>query len=254
VTNGFYRHLPGGDQSNYFVDLALGEIPGQSSFSQQCFRSGIGQSFSDIWGGNVDEMVYPTSAENWQIRSTSTDDTASGVGARDVLVTSLDADLNVQQTVVTLNGSTPVTLANTHLRPRQALVLSAGSAEFNQGNIIVESQATGDQRNVINAGFGLSYDTHFTIPSGKVGIFVNSFSLIPKDASGSIRTLIRDGTASNPAWAASGPIPIYQNIVTFDIKAAAPLGPGFDIKAQAIADTGLSSALVIYELVIADQA
>lgn len=86
--------------------------------------------------GTITEM---TAAGALKISSGSTDDTAAGTGARTVLVRGLDADWNIVEDIVTLNGRTAVALTNVVLHPFLIMVLTAGSGGGNAGILYVGS-------------------------------------------------------------------------------------------------------------------
>ena len=242
--------------SDYFIDLALGKVPGQSGLSQQALRNNLTQTYTDVWGGPTDFLTYPAFgvAESLEIVSDNVNDTAGGTGARLAVVTTLDANLVEQVNVVPLTAVSPAATAvpGTHRRTKGIIIVQAGSSGVNEGTISLQAAGGGNVRNVVKPGFGASYDSHFTVPAGKQAVFITTFSLMPKDGPGSIRTQFRDGNDPDGAWVSSGPIPLYQNIVTFVIRTATPLGAGFDVRVQALVDTGDSGVFAVVEAVLAD--
>ena len=104
---------PNGDYGSY---ASLGRIPGLSMVSVVSQNENIGGAiFADVWAGGGN-LVYPTSAESWEVVSTTSTDTSSGTGARTVLITSLDENYEPQSVDVVLNGTTPVSVSGTHFR------------------------------------------------------------------------------------------------------------------------------------------
>ena len=73
--------------------------------------------------------VYPTSAEAVYISSTDANDTSAGTGARTVKVFGLDANWELQEETVILNGQTQVRVGAslTWIRIFRAFVVTVGS-------------------------------------------------------------------------------------------------------------------------------
>ena len=125
----------------------------------------------DIWEGGGDYTGFPTgSAETLTIVSSSADDTSDGTGARTLRIFGLDSDFELQQEDITLNGTTNVTTTNTYMRVYRAYVLTAGSGDTNAGVITINHTTT--TSNVfasIQAGFGQTHLSNYTVPSGFTG-------------------------------------------------------------------------------------
>jgi len=231
--------------TDYLIEVGFGEIPGNSSFG----AIGIGNSTTtirDMWGGPGD-MVYPTAAETWEIVSDSASDAAAGVGARLVALTSLDGDLLEQVTLVTLNGTTPVTLSNSHFRPQSSLAVTSGSTNWNVGTITIRVSGGGDVRSVIAPTVGLSTDTHFTIPANKKAVILQNFIIFPKNADGPTEFRFRDATTTDASWLSTGRFPLYQNLAGFEVLAKFPLAPGTDTRARTSVSTGSHDVVTISE-------
>ena len=73
------------------------------------------------------------------ISSSSANDTAAGTGARTVLVPDLDADWNIVEDIVSLNGQTGVALTNVVLHPFLIMVLTAGTGQNNAGKLGIQT-------------------------------------------------------------------------------------------------------------------
>lgn len=121
---------------------------------------------------------YGTGPYNWitsagplEIVSSSANDTAAGTGCRSVLVSGLDTSFNPLSETVTLNGTTAVPLTKTYFRIQQMLVVSAGSAQTNQGTVTLRDAGAGTTRSVIPVvlagfGIGISSQSAYTVPAG----------------------------------------------------------------------------------------
>lgn len=91
-------------------------------------------SYADVWKQNI-VRTNPAAAVVLGIASSSANDAAAGTGARTVRVTGLDANYNLLQETVTLNGQTKVVTAGTYLRVNKLEVLTAGSGGVNAGDV-----------------------------------------------------------------------------------------------------------------------
>ena len=230
---------------DFLVEVALGNIPDHEllGFVSRNPNSGVG--FEDVWGGGG-TMIYPTSAETWEIFSDNANDSLLGAGARNVLITSLDDSLNVQQTIVEMNGVSPVTLSNTHYRPQSAVVISAGGLGSNAGTITLRDQASGNIRNVISPDLGASFDGHLTVPAGKKALILQTFTFFPKNRDGVVRTQARPNIP-NPAWVSAILLPLYQNSLTVEVLAKFPLNAGTDVRHQVNSSVAGLDINVIFE-------
>ena len=120
----------------------------------------------DVWDGS-NAYPFPSAAAETTVASSSVNDTVAGTGARTIRVYGLDANFYAIDEVVTLNGTSNVTLTNEYLRVFRAKVLTAGSNETNAGNIQVKHGAT--VLTQITANFGQTLMAIYTIPASYHG-------------------------------------------------------------------------------------
>ena len=149
------------------MDVGWGMIPGFTRFTALGLNPDIdtGTVPQDIWNGGG---LYPwmTAATTLQLVSTSASDIADGVGARNVIVSGLDANYASIQETVTLNGLTPVTLVNQFLRVNSMIVMSAGNAEGNVGTLNLTRVSGGNLQCRIDPMDGISRQAVYTVPAG----------------------------------------------------------------------------------------
>lgn len=143
----------------------------------------------DLWivGGT---RVWLSTAQTHSFVSTSTSDTAAGVGARTVFIEGLDANHELQSETITMNGTTPVVTANSYINVHIAQVFTAGSTEWNVGTITGTSSDTSDIQIRIAATAGASQLSHYAIPAGYQCFLVDetlSSYRAPGEAGGSSR-------------------------------------------------------------------
>lgn len=233
---------------DYLTLVADNKIPGHRLQGFQV-SGAIDTTPGDVWGG-PNNMTYPTSPEVWEISSDNVNDTLLGTGLRDAIIISQDSNKIRQFTPVNMDGTNKVTIASTHMRPEIIASGDSGSSGWNEGNITVQVQGGGDVRNVMPATKGITYDGHFSVPANETAQLLQTFSLFPKDFSGVGFLQLRDGSNPNATWVTSGEIPIYQNIVTFEILAKFPVAPQTDIRVIARTDAGETSFLFIGEFLL----
>lgn len=151
------------------LSIAEGKYSGISIVNKFGFNSDVDSATvpEDVWEGGGTYTGWATAAELVQVFSASTSDTAAGVGARTLRIIGLDANYDVQSETITLNGTTPVSSTQTFIRIHTASVLTAGTAEVNQG-IITVRQATTTANVFLSliAGRNQSNAAVYTVPAG----------------------------------------------------------------------------------------
>lgn len=229
--------------SDIVVSGALGALPNVRRITALGNNPDIvGQE--DIWTGGG---TYPwmTAATSLEIVSSSANDTAAGTGARTVQIQGLDANyVEVNQTI-TLNGVTPVAVPTQIFRINAALVVTAGSGNTNAGTVTIRDSGGGTTRAVLQAGYGISRQSQFTIPAGYTGI-INTFLLSINRPSTSrdstLSTYIKGPTTaarrtveasiSSQPWQIHQPaISVLQEKTDFGITAMYVSAPNTDITA-----------------------
>ena len=118
-----------------------------------------------IWDDNS-KIVFLTSAETMDIVSTSALDTSAGTGARTLILNGLDASFEPILEVITMNGTTPVVSVNSYLRITNCVVLSCGSLQENQGEIVLLATTTGSTQGFMNINESVIALSYTTIPAG----------------------------------------------------------------------------------------
>ena len=140
-------------------------------------------------------LVYPVTGEQWEVRSSDANDSATGTGARSVLITYLDDNYIEQELEVALNGSSPVVAGATDMfRLQKFSVATVGSSGFNQGNITVRVAGNGDDRGRILEGENNSLHGFFTVPAGKSAFIVYGNASCKKNDEAVIDFYMTSGT------------------------------------------------------------
>lgn len=120
----------------YKFQITSNNVTGVKSVFNFGFNPDVDSALETIWdqGGLY---VYPTSAIQMKVSSTSANDTSAGTGARTVVVSGLDENYNEAEETVTLNGQTEVLTTTTFIRVFRASVTTAGSGGTAAGNIYI---------------------------------------------------------------------------------------------------------------------
>jgi hypothetical protein len=130
----------------------------------------------DVWSGaelgvlnGVDHRFIPKPqiATNMEIVSDSANDTSAGTGARTAILTYLDANYTQKTVVLTLNGLTPVAIADPIMRINGLVVVSSGTFGGNNvGNLSVRAAGgLGATYSYMLAGHGIARSSMFTTPA-----------------------------------------------------------------------------------------
>jgi len=173
--------------AKYFLDVGCGFIPGRSivNIFGNVFNVMGTQVPCTLWPPAI-PYIFPVAGETWRIRSTSPNDSASGSGARAVVLQTLDPTYTQTSQVVALDGTNPVTLPGgaNYFRLNSMLVIDSGSSHINEGDIILESIGGGLTRGFIGAGIGNSLAFVYTVPAGHNLWIPNFFTNSAKSGGG----------------------------------------------------------------------
>jgi hypothetical protein len=161
------------------LQVARGQIPGHKLQFKFGHNLAVSNTKETIWAeGGL--YVYPTSATQMTVSSSSADDAAAGTGARTINIQGLDADYNEISEDIILNGQTPVTTVNSYLRINRGAVLTAGTGGKNAGII---RAGTGTVTSGVPANVFLSIDGDgdnqtlmclWTVPAGYTAFMVQT--------------------------------------------------------------------------------
>lgn len=209
--------------TEFYLEAALGNIPGRTTGAVSGQHDAIGTSFVDMWM-NTSNLVYPTAAESWEIVSSSANDTSAGSGARTITVHTLTDGYVEQSQTVTMNGTTPVALTGTHFRKGLLgmFVASAGGVDqdsFCDGTITVRVASAGAVRIIMGPRRTNDLGVHLTVPIGKTIVVSQSSALVPKNKDVTLQVLFQPGGVGPFLQSASSEL--YQSILT--ILSTAPL-------------------------------
>jgi len=172
------------------LEIMVGGYSGNNIISKYARNPDV-DAAEDIWNGGGDYTGFPTtSAEEFQVFSSSTADTVAGTGAQTVRVYYYNSDYEMVDSSgnflyfdVTLNGTTAVNSGITGIRIWRAKVLTSGSGQVNAGNITIRWRTTTAAIfAVMPATYGQTAISNFTIPSGYTG-YIKRYSASMDDNS-----------------------------------------------------------------------
>lgn len=165
--------------SEFGMAVAWGLVKGYTRVAAFGFNPDIDTSSvpEDVWTGGG---LYPwmSASTNLEIVSTNLNDSATGTGARTILVSGLDANYVAVTQAITLNGTTAVALVTPLFRVNSMLILSSGTGKTNAGQINLRDVTGGTIRSIIGAGLGITQQAPYTVPAGFTLQIVSIYSAI----------------------------------------------------------------------------
>jgi hypothetical protein len=224
------------------LQVARGQITGHKTLFKFGNNSDINGSLETIWSrGGV--YVYPTSAIQMKVSSSSANDAALGTGARTVSVQGLDQSYNEVAETVTLTGQTEVLTTNTFIRVFRAFVITAGSGGTAAGTIYVGTgTVTAGVPATVYAEIALGDNqttmATWTVPAGYTffvyrGTFSASSNNVSQYILGKFMFRPFGGVFRNAA-----DVTVNTGAIQYDFELPLALPEKSDIEAQAIALSG----------------
>ena len=177
---------------DYMLEVSRGHLSGMSVIEKVGRNPQIGTTEEDMWEyGGI--MTWSSAAAQASIVSTSAEDDAdkvpAGTGAYTVRTYGLDSNYNEINEIVTLNGITPVSTANSYLRISKFYVATAGSTGSNQGDITIS--ISGNVQSIIITNENNALAIHYTVPAGKTAYLILMTFSTGKDSDLRVGTWVR---------------------------------------------------------------
>ena len=202
---------------------------------------------------------YPTSASTMTVSSSSTDDAASGTGARTVAIAGLDAEYREISETVTLDAQTAVNTVNQYLRVYRAMVMTAGSGASNAGNIYIGTGTVTDgvPANTyarISTGEGQTLMAIFTVPAGytayiQQGTITSGTEQANKYVTARLKVRPFGGVFQTKAL-----VTLVNQFIGFDFGVALSIPEKSDIEARAISSIGDNAVAITFSLILEEHA
>lgn len=176
---------------NYTLAAGANRIAGQSAVTAFGYspNTGSGVSNINVWEPQV-AWSLATTPVGIEYKSSSTNDTTGGTGARKIVVIGIGPNFVLQVETVTMNGTTVVASAYTWMAINTMIVLDDpstgfGSNKTNVGDISAKVTGAGAIHGWIAAGKGVSHHGRYTVPAGYTWLINNFFALGNKAGSAS---------------------------------------------------------------------
>ena len=238
---------------DFYVDVNFGLVSGYSMVGVVGQSDFVSNTYQDVWQVDAD-LDIPTSAESWEVVSTSADDAAAGTGVTSVLLIGLDANWDEQTEVITMNGTTAVSVPGTWRAVNtfvSASVGTAGKAGVAAGDISLQVSGGGNKRGMIRAGLNGAFNSFYTVPDGKEALWIQSTIYAQKGQDANLRSRFRLG--ENGVFGIGGNAPLYQNVSTYPFRAGLLLPARSMLFLEARTDNvGPSTVTTIAELILKD--
>lgn len=164
---------------DYLLSLSEGDITGHTPFSKFGRVSAVSNTLVDVWingTGTPSQYVFPPSAIQFHVVSTSAQDGVGGTGILTLRLEGLDSNYAVITEDITMNGITPVTTTNSFLRINFCYALTAGSTGAAVGTITVKNTADTITYSVISPGMNVCRQLIYTVPAGKT-LYLTSLTI-----------------------------------------------------------------------------
>ena len=166
--NSSGTELSGLDPKNWAIEVARGNISGQSMITKFGYNADIDTAAAEDVFGQGGTYVAPTQARVHDISSSSANDTSAGTGARTVLVRGIDSNYNSVSETIILNGVGNVATVNSyHIHLMQ--VITVGSTGSNVGTISATAQTDATVTCTIEPTNNQSTSSIYMVPTGYKG-------------------------------------------------------------------------------------
>jgi hypothetical protein len=247
------------NSSDFFARVTLGLVRGVSSvfkFGFQLAQPSVNER--PVWDETTEVPYLSSPDDTVTVSSDNANDAEGGSGAEAVEVHYLDGDWRLQETVITLNGQTGVTIPTPVLRVLRAFVVRGDTAA---GEIYVGYGAVtaGVPANIlahITNGEEQTLMAIYTVPKGFTGLM---YSLAVGSAGNTTRFLtvrVRSRrNLRNEPFRTQNKFIVgggTKNLLVFR-ESLIPYEAGTDIEIRAIANTGTLDAEAQFELLLFDE-
>jgi hypothetical protein len=138
----------------------------------------------DIWSMGGTRPI-PGAAETFNITSTSDNDHSGQSGTNTLLIQGLDANYDLQEEIVTMDGQENVLTTNSYTNIHRMVSVVVGSGGSNVGVITATGSSSSNGLAQIPAGYNITQMSHYMIPRGYTGYILKSvISAYRADANG----------------------------------------------------------------------
>jgi len=242
MTTQYVSQTQYGKHEDFNLQVARGQIQGHKTLFKFGNNEDINGSLETIWSyGGL--YVYPTSAIQMKVSSTSANDRSDGTGARTIVVSGLNATYDEVSETIVLNGQTAVLTTNTFIRVFRSFVVTAGTGATAAGTIYIGTgtvtagvPATVYAQIVLNENQTLM--AIWTVPAGYT-LYLNrgTFSSASNNAAHYIlgKFMIRP---FNSVFRNAADLTANSNLISYDFEVPLAIPEKSDIEARGIALEG----------------
>lgn len=169
--------------TSYAIDVTKGRYVGTEALNKFGTYNNISTTILPICVGGIYQT--PTALTSLEIVSSDANDTSAGTGARTVIISGLGTAWAEVSETVTMNGTTPVALANQYFRVFRAYVVTTGryattALGSNIGTLTLRVSGAGATWATIGLvdaiGLGQTQIGCYTVPAGKT-LYINEFDV-----------------------------------------------------------------------------
>ena len=237
---------------NIAYDIARGKVPNAVAFGSFGERAFSGASNNEMIWSDGTYNVPLVAGVRLSIVSTSANDSAAGTGLRSIELHYLDANLNEQVELITLNGLTPVLTQAADIRFVNLMhVVTFGALTLAQGNI--QGSTAGITYCSILAGNNVQISSARMVSAGK-RLYIAGASAGSVSGSAAAKVLIKfvasayNGlTFTDPVvFLPYGSIGVQDGTVVYQFPIPFSFGEGVVIGLQATCDKGCTVSGSLY--------
>lgn len=228
------------EELEYFeIEQALGRYPDIHRLSKYGRNLSITQTsaYQDIWCRTHNRTDLTVASTLYAVSSSSLD-------TMQIKISGVDGEYNYQETTITLNGTTPVTLNGTWLRVFESLVLGAtpkvGELYISTSNATTPSDAT--IQAYCPAECQRALMSHLTIPKNYYGLVKSYTVSASKGKDLKVKAVIKPFGSQ---YLGAEEIGIYETTIQLQTHFF-KLSPKSDIKFQAITSNPTAQCYVSY--------
>lgn len=235
---------------DYLIGIAEGDVSGHSSLLKMGINPDIDNTEEDVWevGGSY---VYPGSAMQMEVISSSVNDAGAGTGIQKIRVYYLDNTFAEKSEEVTLNGTTAVaTVATDIYRVQYLEATQVGSGGKAAGDIDIRHVTDSPIYGRISTGYTMSRQLIYTVPVNKT-LYITEFNLSSM-SSGSYGTRLtlratysHKASATRTFFLPHGEIGIQNTAYHWKFSMPEHFPAGVDIKLSGISTNAAASCYVI---------
>lgn len=242
MTTQYVSQTQYGKHEDFNLQVARGQIQGHKTLFKFGNNEDINGSLETIWSyGGL--YVYPTSAIQMKVSSTSANDTSNGTGARTIVVSGLNATYDEVSETVVLNGQTAVLTTTTFIRVFRSFVVTAGTGATAAGTIYIGTGTVtaGVPATVyaqIVVGENQTLMALWTVPAGyTLYISRGTFSGASNNSAQYIlsKFMIRP---FNSVFRNVADVTVNSNVISYDFEVPLAIPEKSDIEARGIALAG----------------